>query len=157
MPAPGGRRQGLMDAETLLPRNSAHGVPGRMAGSRQAFFLPTDSEFQRGSSVMTCGCHAPPRFRVLVPLSDMPAFLDAFGVAKSDAMFRALRRIAPRCGDMTDNGEKRGSLSAQTEPRVRPYQPRPGATPVRSPSVGKGTDPPRSMQAPWPASRSRRR
>lgn len=33
--------------------------------------------------------HAPPRFRVLVPLSNMPAFLDAFGVRKGDAMFRS--------------------------------------------------------------------
>ena len=33
--------------------------------------------------------HSPPRFRVLVPLSNMPAFLDAFGVKKGDAMFRA--------------------------------------------------------------------
>ena len=33
--------------------------------------------------------HAPARFRVIVPLSNMPAFLDAFGVQKGDAMFRA--------------------------------------------------------------------
>ena len=33
--------------------------------------------------------HSPARFRVLVPLSNMPAFLDAFGVKKGDAMFRA--------------------------------------------------------------------
>ena len=33
--------------------------------------------------------HAPPRFRVLVPLSNMPAFIEAFGVKKGDAMFRA--------------------------------------------------------------------
>jgi putative endopeptidase len=33
--------------------------------------------------------HAPARFRVLVPLSNMPAFLDAFGVKKGDAMYRA--------------------------------------------------------------------
>ena len=33
--------------------------------------------------------HSPPRFRVLVPLSNMPAFLDAFGVNIGDAMFRA--------------------------------------------------------------------
>jgi len=33
--------------------------------------------------------HAPARFRVLVPLSNMPAFLDAFGVKEGDAMFRA--------------------------------------------------------------------
>ena len=33
--------------------------------------------------------HAPARFRVLVPLSNMPAFLDAFGVKQGDAMYRA--------------------------------------------------------------------
>jgi len=33
--------------------------------------------------------HAPPRYRVLVPLSNMPAFLNAFGVKKGDAMYRA--------------------------------------------------------------------
>ena len=35
-----------------------------------------------------------PRFRCLVPLSNMPAFLDVFGVRKGDAMFHA-RRFHP--------------------------------------------------------------
>jgi putative endopeptidase len=33
--------------------------------------------------------HAPALFRVVVPLSNMPAFLDAFGVKPGDAMYRA--------------------------------------------------------------------